>query len=536
MAAATLVVSALSIMSLYLTSIDQHRLHLAEMARSQVSLIGAIAQFDQPVSDLGGAGAGQVSTLEKLAYAHREFGGFGETGEFVLAQRAGDQIEFVLSRRHAHSSTPQSIPFTGDWAEPMRNALAGKSGVTSGLDYRGVEVLAAHEPIPLLGLGLVAKIDHSEIRAPFVRASLVTITVALLVIFIASRLFISVSRPIQQTIDEQAETFQILAETAREGIVLADTRGIIKFVNPAAERLFGFRHDELIEQPLTRLMPEEHSKEHDKYMKNYLQTGQAKIIGIGRQLTAMRKDGTRFPIYLSIGDIKTSHARLFAGVIMDISEQQQLQREILEIPVAEQRRIGQDLHDGLGQQLTGLGLLAASLLNKASKPEHDLAAKLAQGLQDAIAQVRSLSRGLMPFEIDAAGLQVALENLVEEFRAHGRVAVKLDCQQAVVISDNSVALHVYRIAQEALNNAVKHAKASEVELALGIHGARGCMMVRDNGRGFNGERQKTEGLGLRIMQHRCSLIDGELYFKSSPERGTTVTCFFPIDQQAKGRP
>ncbi len=271
-------------------------------------------------------------------------------------------------------------------------------------------------------------------------------------------------------------------------------------------------------------------------MKNYLQTGQAKIIGIGRQLTAMRKDGSRFPIYLSIGDIKTSHARLFAGVIMDISEQQQLQREILEIPVAEQRRIGQDLHDGLGQQLTGLGLLATSLLNKASKPEHDLAARLAQGLQDAIAQVRSLSRGLMPFEIDAAGLQVALENLVEEIRAHGRVTVKLDCQHPVVISDNSVALHVYRIAQEALNNAVKHAEASEVELALGIHGARGCMMVRDNGRGFSGERQKTEGLGLRIMRHRCSLIDGELYFKSSPERGTTVTCFFPIDQQTTGRP
>lgn len=530
MAAATLVVSALSILSLYLTSLDQHRQHLSEIAKNQVRLIQAVAEFEQPDSgDIG-------SALDRLAFAQGDSEGFGETGEFVLAQRRDDQIDFVLSRSREGAPSSRSIPFHGEWAEPMRRALAGDSGITRGLDYRGVEVLAAHEPIPQLGLGLVAKIDRSEIRAPFVRAGIITIAAAILVIFVASRVFIRISRPIQQAIDEQAETFQILAETAREGIILADTRGIIKFINPAVERLFGYRHGELIEQPLTRLMPLEHSAAHDGYLRQYLQTGQAKIIGVGRQLTAQRKDGSRFPIYLSIGDIKTSHARLFAGVIMDISEQQQLQREILEIPVAEQRRIGQDLHDGLGQHLTGLGLLATSLLNKASKPEYDLAAKLARGLQDAIAQVRSLSHGLMPFEIDAAGLEVALENLIDEIRAHGNVKITLIRAEPVQVSDNSAALHIYRVAQEALNNSIKHADASEIEVTLGRDGARGYLSVRDNGRGIALPPEKNEGLGMRIMKHRCGLIDGELRINSAGQDGTEVKCYFPVDRESQSRP
>jgi len=369
MAAATLMVSAISIVSLYRTAIDQHRLRLVEIVDSQARLIEAIAKFDSQYSDDDYPQGARAATLDQVAAAHREFKGFGETGEFTLARRDGEQIVFVLSRRHAQSQTPRPIPFNGEWAEPMRQALSGNSGVLTGLDYRGAEVLAAYEPLSILDLGLVAKIDTSEIRKPFIHAGIIAISVAMLVIFIASRLFFRISRPIEQAIDEQTETLQILAETSREGIIIANTTGVIQFVNPAIEKLFGYSRRELIGDSVKRLMPREHSLMHDGYMKNYMQTGVAKIIGSGRQLTAMHKDGTRFPIYLSIGDIKTSHARLFAGVIMDISEQQQLQREILEIPVSEQRRIGQELHDGLGQQLTGLGLLATSLLNKASKPE-----------------------------------------------------------------------------------------------------------------------------------------------------------------------
>lgn len=537
MAAAALLVSAISIVSLYNTAIEQHRLRLVETVKSQARLIESIAQFDSLESDDDDPRLVLESTLEKVAAAHNEFEGFGDTGEFTLAQRDRDQIVFILTRRHLKSETPRPIPFEGEWAEPMRRALAGGSGVLIGLDYRGAEVLAAYEPVSLLDLGLVAKIDTSEIQRPFIRAGLLSIMVAMLVIFIASRVFFRISRPIEEAIDQQAETFRTLAQTSREGIVLADTSGDIQFVNPAVNKLFGYRQGELLGQNVRRLMPLEYSTRHDSFMKNYLQSGIPRIIGSGRQLTAMRKDGSRFPIYLSIGDIRTSSNRLFAGVIMDISEQQQLQREILEIPVSEQRRIGQELHDGLGQQLTGLGLLATSLVNKASKPEHELATKLAAGLQEAISQVRALSRGLMPVDIDAEGFINSLENLIDNMRVHSDIDIEIEVGERVRITDNSSALHLFRIAQEALNNAIKHGDASYIEVSVGREGERGCLSVRDNGIGLDTRSQRnSRGLGLRIMKHRCSLIDAELKIDTPDTEGTEIKCYFPIENTAVSKP
>jgi len=411
----------------------------------------------------------------------------------------------------------------------MRLALSRQSGVLTGLDYRGAEVLAAYEPVSILDLGLVAKIDTSEIRAPFVRAGLLAVAIALFIIFIASRFFLRISRPLEEAIDRQEETFQILAQTSREAIILAGTDGVIQFVNPATENLFGYRKRELIGKKVNVLMPREHSIAHDGYIQKYLHTGIPTIVGTGRQLTAIRKDGSRFPIYLSIGDIKTSHTRLFAGVIRDISEQQHLQKEILEIPVNEQRRIGQELHDGLGQQLTGLGLLATSLLNKASKPEHELASKLASGLQDAISQVRALSHGLMPVDIDTEGFMNSLEKLIGEIRLQTNLDIQLTIMDRVHIANNTTAMHLYRIVQEALNNAIKHAEASQINVGLGVEGTRGCFLISDDGMGLQTSPRESSGLGLRIMKHRCGLIDAELEIESSPEDGTRIKCYFPIE-------
>jgi len=531
MATAALLVSAISIFSLYNTAIEQHRLRLVETVKGQARLIEAIAQFDSLDNAEDDPALASQMTLKKVAAAHREFEGFGDSGEFVLARRDKDEIYFVINYRHlqAQLEAPRPIPFSGRWAEPMRLALSGKSGVTTALDYRGVNVLAAYEPVSILDLGLVAKMDLSEIRKPFIVTGLLAFGMTILVIFIASRLFFRVSRPIEQIIDQQAETFRTLAETAREGIIIASTRGIIEYANPAAEQLFGYKPRELLGARLNCLMPREQSIAHDGYMQRYLQTGYPRIIGSGRQLAAKRKDGSRFPIHLSIGDIRTNQVRLFAGVIMDMSEQQQLQREILEIPVSEQRRVGQELHDGLGQQLTGLGMLATSLLNKAGKPEHELATRLASGLKEALSQVRALARGLMPVDIEAEGFTRSLESLVSEMRAQCNTPIILTVNEHIRILDNSSALHLYRIAQEALNNAIKHAEASDIEVSIGMAGDRGCLAIRDNGRGFDYSAQKSPGLGLRIMQHRCALIDAELEIRSSAAQGTELECYFMVD-------
>ena len=528
MAVTSLIVAAVSMISLYQTAIEQHRLRLTETVNSQARLIEAIASFNAFQNGNDMPDDWQEITLEQIRNAHSQFQGFGETGEFTLARRSDKQIEFVLRHRHVDLDTPTPIPFEGEWAEPMRRALAGKSGTVVALDYRGVAVVAAHEPIDILNLGLVAKIDLSEVREPFIEAGLIALTVGAFIVLLAGGLFFRITQPIAQQIAQQAETFRTLAETSREGIILIDVQGKIQYINPSAETMFGYQRGELTGQCLNRLMPESMSRQHDQFIENYLETGVGKIIGIGRQLVGLRKDCTQFPMYLSIGDINLKHTRLFAGVIMDISEQLQMQREIMEVPVREQRRIGQELHDGIGQQLTGLGMLATSLLNKATRPEHSLASQLATGLQETLTQVRALSHGLVPVEIDANGFTSALKNLTEEIQRQCHIPVIFEILDEIPFSNNDTVMHLYRIAQEALNNAIKHADSSQMRVSLKIEDNDGVLEIYDNGRGINNDVSNDDGLGLSIMKYRCSLFEGEIKIIPAADGGTRVCCRFPL--------
>ena len=130
------------------------------------------------------------------------------TGEFTLARRDGDNIVFLLSHRHADLESPKPVPFDSELAEPMRRALLGQSGTVIGLDYRGSIVVAAYEPVAELELGIVAKIDLAEVRAPFIKAGLFAAGSALFVILLGSALFIRVSSPILRRLQALYEKSQ----------------------------------------------------------------------------------------------------------------------------------------------------------------------------------------------------------------------------------------------------------------------------------------------------------------------------------------
>jgi len=530
MALTSLIVGAISIFSLYTTAFDQHRLQLVDTVKNQARMIESIASYQAFENGSLLSNDWQKPTLQQIKNAHNQFDGFGQTGEFVLARLSGTTIDFLIRHRHADKDKPLTIPFAGNWAQPMRLALKNQSGTIIGLDYRGHSVLAAYEPVKLLNLGLVAKIDLAEIRAPFIRAGLISLATSLIIILLASRLLFRIARPIGQQIEQQAETFKTLAETAHEGIILIDTKGMIEYVNPSAETMFGYPHGSLAGSSVNQLMTESMSKQHDHYIQNYLNTGVGKIIGTGRKLAGQRKDGSHFPIHLSVGDINLKHTRLFAGVIMDISEQQRLQREIMEVPVREQRRIGQELHDGIGQQLTGLGMLATSLLNKASKPEHGLAAQLADGLKEALSQVRALSHGLVPIEIDAAGFVTALRNLTEEIQRQSHIPVEFKVLNEIKFANDDMVIHLYRITQEALNNAIKHANCRHLYVSIDIEDEYGLLEISDNGRGIADDIKNEEGLGLNIMKYRSSLFNGQVKIYPVETGGTRVCCRFPLKQ------
>ena len=370
-------------------------------------------------------------------------------------------------------------------------------------------------------------INLSEIQILFTRASGITLVSILLIAMFASYIYFRITRPLVQ----HAETFHILAKTAHEAIFLIDTHGIIQFVNPAAETLFGYEVKELLGKNIKQLMPSPHRQMHDDYIENYLQTGIKKIIGKGRQLLGERKDGSQFPMYLSVGEIQLEHTHLFAGLILDLSTQQKLQREVLAIPAREQQRIGEELHDGLGQQLTGLSMLAQSLLNKADESEHDLAEQLASGLHEALTQVRALARGLIPVQIDANGFMFSLKEITKNIEQQSNIPIKLKIDDVVPLLDDATAAHLYRIVQESLNNAIKHADASRINVSLKIEQDHGVLEIIDNGIGIPFNLEDSSGLGLNIMRHRCGLFDGEITINPAGERGTKVCCRFPINTE-----
>ena len=245
MAVIALAIGGMSISVLYKTAFEEQRARLTEAAQSQARLMEAVARFDRRFSQYAHPQGAAAATISQIIDAHEQYRGFGRTGEFTLARREGDQIVFLLSHRHHDLDMPNPVTFDGIDAEPMRRALSGRSGTVIGLDYRGVAVLAAHEPVAELDLGIVAKIDMAEIRAPFLQAGLAVAVLSLVLIAAGAALFVRVSNPIIETLRESEKKHRSLFETMAQGVVYQDASGSITSANPAAESLLGMSLDQM---------------------------------------------------------------------------------------------------------------------------------------------------------------------------------------------------------------------------------------------------------------------------------------------------
>ncbi len=228
------------------------------------------------------------------------------------------------------------------------------------------------------------------------------------------------------------------------------------------------------------------------------------------------------------------HSRWF---VRDITVRKRLEREILESSEREQQRIGHDLHDGLGQHLHGLSFLSA-LLEKSLKedrsPHVKEVARLNKYLKEALKLARGLARGLMPVESDPQGLMLALRELARRTRGLYRVDCRFQCLRPVLIRRQIAASHLYRIAQEAVNNAIKHGKPTRLRIHLSASPQHIILGVRDNGAGICLTGKPCKGMGLHIMQYRADAIYGSLVVRPHPEGGTEVLC--TVQRQALAAP
>lgn len=328
---------------------------------------------------------------------------------------------------------------------------------------------------------------------------------------------------------DSEERIRGIVNTAVEGIITIDERGVVQSMNPAAEKLFGWSAEEMIGKNVSTLMPSPYREGHDGYLKNYEHTGKAKIIGIGREVVGQRKDGSVFPMDLSVGEGRLANGKLFTGIVRDITERKRMEKDILEISDREQQRIGQDLHDDLCQSLAGIELMSELLQEKlaaTSNPESVQAARIAEHVQRAIEQTRMVARGLSPLETEATGLMAALGELAANTERLFHVRCWFVSEQPVNIAESAAATHLYRIAQEAINNAIKHGKATEITISLKEDDGQIILSITDNGAGFSPPQKTNEGMGLRIMKYRAGVIGGTLDVKAAGTQGTVVTCAF----------
>ncbi len=220
-------------------------------------------------------------------------------------------------------------------------------------------------------------------------------------------------------------------------------------------------------------------------------------------------------------------------VVRDVTEQKRLQKEILEISNREQERLGHDLHDGIAQQLMGIALLCKVLqkqLEREAIPAAEQASQIEKLVEDALSQTRSLARGLAPVEIEAGGLEAALEDLARGIeRMHG-VRCVFRSDRRVLIGSRAEALHLYRITQEAVSNALRHARPTRIVIDLSSVNGRRRLTVMDDGIGIASNRESSRkkgslaGMGLHIMRYRARMIDAIFDVRPAPEKGTIVTC------------
>lgn len=368
--------------------------------------------------------------------------------------------------------------------------------------------------------------------------------------------FSKISRDItQRNVDRRI--FDRLLEAAPDGFVILDSLGCMWLANARAERLFGIRRKAMIGTAFEMMLAPGERDRFGKQRKDFLARPEQAERFRGMELAGLRKDGSEFPMEISLSHVETPEGPLIIIDITDITERKnaeltirllnaeleqrvqqrtaelmeqivarrQLEEEILQISEREQRRIGQDLHDDLGQQLAGAWMMAEVLqrtLEAEKSPQSVAAKKMGELLQKALAHTRGLARGLHPVAPEQGGFARALQNLAAQSSELFGVKCRFESTDAAPIDDEPAMLHLYRIAQEAVSNAVKHGRARNIRIRL----TKTALTVTDDGSGLLASA-KSEGMGMRIMRYRAEMTGGMLKVENGRRKGVVVTCQFP---------
>jgi len=375
MALSTLFVAGITIFSLYQAAIGEQRERLVETAQSQARLIEAVARFDAASGKPDGTESAKAATLSQIIEAHQNYEQSGRTMEFTLAERRGNSIIFLLRHRYGDLKQPKPIDFDSNLAEPMRQALSGRSGTLVGIDYRGELVLAAHEPVSELNLGIVSKIDLSEIRAPYVKAAAIAGFFSIIVVLGGAALFLKISNPMIKILEEHnielavanKKLIQEIVERTRVEEALRKSEmkyrniyfniqdvyyetspdGNILEISPSIENFTQYKHEELIGKSLYDIYAD--PEETHRVINEVLVNGKVSDY----EINLRDKDNSQRPCSIVMITIKNEQGipLKFTGSMRDIFKRKQAEKET------------KDLEEKIArlQKMEALGLLAGGV-------------------------------------------------------------------------------------------------------------------------------------------------------------------------------
>jgi PAS domain S-box-containing protein len=323
-------------------------------------------------------------------------------------------------------------------------------------------------------------------------------------------------------------TQAMILETMREGVVLVTLDGRIEFTNPALDRMFGRGPGELEGISLFELFNDRQVQSPaaalEGLLSQYERAGKHDIL-------FRRRDGTQFAGEVLSAEIELSGERKILVVVQDVSERRQLEQQIVEIANQERRRLGADLHDGLGQELTGISLMLRSLAKRVAAATLESAPQLDEIItlvNHAIQSARKMALGISPVTLERGGLLPALQTLIGWSRDSYGIDVRLHLSiRSPLLVGEAGAAHLYLIVQEAINNAVRHGRAQSITVALRINRVLMSLSITDDGVGIAENSARGAGMGIKLMEYRAAVIGGTMAIKRLRDGGTRIRCVWP---------
>ena len=575
-----LIVAGAAISILYKTAMKEERLRLKENAESQAYLMEAIARFDALYSTHDHPGGATGASISQIIDAHEKYNGFGESGEFLIGKLENDQIHFLFSHQRRHQGPLPPVPMKSTLAEPMRRALLGKSGTMIGPDYNNTQVLAAYHPVPQLHLGIVAKMDMSEIRAPFIRASITVTLTAFVAITLGALFFfkisgsiisqiqhqnnslreyadqiesanldliesnreikreISLRRQTTEALQKSEEHTRMLLNSTSEGIYGLDTNGNCTFINAAALSLLGYDNDsDVLNKNMHNLI---HHTSPDGSNIPECDCTIFRAFKSGDKFhndedIFWRADGTNFAVEYWSYPIKNNDVTIGAVItFFDITEKKKAQQK-LTASLSEKETLLKEVHHRVKNNMQIISSLLSLQSRQAHNPETQQVVEECRGRVKTMALIHEkLYRSHNLGSIDFADYLKDLTNDLSRTRQNENTKMNVNITTDQIFLPIDTAIPCGLIINELVTNALKHAfpNKNPGEVTVDFHklsDGKLSLSIKDNGRGRPPDLDinKTETLGLTLITNLAKQLNATLEYHN--DNGFECTFTFTVD-------